>query len=62
MEGEDDDRERVVVLDLRDLRGGRVTVRQSLRLNLRDPGRQEEQAERVAELTAHHAVQYEVDG
>jgi len=62
MEGEDDDRERVVALDLRDLRSGRVTVRQSLRLNLGDPGRQEEQAKRVAELTAHHAVQYEVDG
>lgn len=52
------------LLDLRDLRGGRVTgVGRGLRrLHFGDPGRQEQQAERVAELSAHHAVQYEVYG
>lgn len=33
-----------------------------MRLGLGYPGGQEEQAERVPELPAHHAVQYEVDG
>lgn len=62
-----------MLLDLRDLRGGRVTaagqasaaaVRQRLRRvgHAGHPGGQKEQAERVAELPAHHAVQYEVDG
>lgn len=51
-----------VASDLRDLRGGRVAVRQGLRLGLGYPGRQEQQAERVPELSAHDAVQYEVDG
>lgn len=51
-----------MVLNLRDLRGCRVTMRQCLRLDLGDPGRQEEQAERIPELPTHHAVQYEIDG
>jgi len=49
---------------LRDLRGGRVAAvgRGLRRLGRGHPGWQEQQAERVAELSAHHAVQYEIDG
>jgi len=46
------------VLNLRDLRGGRIVAvgRGQRRLDLGDPGWQEQQAERVTELSAHHAV------